>query len=428
MRLILPFACLVACIYAQEETDPNCTENECIVDVEEEFALNEFFESSKDDPMIAQVIASLNALLSQQDAMNITKSAAGEWCDDEITPDHPSFSELSEDCQLIANEKAALSEEMQSTFNEQNTAIEGLKRFVELKQLVAWLQPKDKRISRYCFYGCWCLPEGAHSFVAGEGRPVDAVDKACQQQWFCYECAKEEFRGIFDRKEKHCNPDKARYAFKFKYDKKHPAHYDKRRIVCKDEWKVPMDTKWKWRRNCAKAICECDKGLAIRLYKSWKAWDKSRHRIWSQSVNECKQVEECNYIENYDIQHKPNPSFNPNASKQDHDKWDRCIKRGCLFIVKRRCLKCDDKKRDEDCGETSPSELFCCGLFEDDGGRVRMRDHDGVFGCCDHDTGATGNANKNGLVLPWSGNYYNKITHCCIEGTVSECPNPPSTP
>merc|ERR1712151_216000 len=147
-----------------------------------------------------------------------------------------------------------------------------LKRFTELKQLVAWMQPKDKRISRYCFYGCWCLPEGAHSFVAGEGRPVDAVDKACQGQWFCYMCAKEEFRGIFDTQPKQCNPDHARYSFKFKYDKQHPAHYDKRRIICKDEWKVPMDTKYKWKKNCAKAVCECDKGLAIRLYKTWKAW------------------------------------------------------------------------------------------------------------------------------------------------------------
>merc|ERR1719219_3329905 len=165
-----------------------------------------------------------------------------------------------------------------------------MKRFVELKQLVSWLQPKDKRISRYCFYGCWCLPEGAHSFVAGEGRPVDLVDKACQYLWFCYTCAKQEFRGVFLGKSKECTPDKQKYTFRFRYDRAHPAHYEKRDIICKDTFYHPMNTKDKWKSNCARAICECDRGLAKRLWRAWTHWDKSRHRIWSQKVMSCKQL------------------------------------------------------------------------------------------------------------------------------------------
>merc|ERR1712110_950600 len=89
-------------------------------------------------------------------------------------------------------------------------AVVGMKRFVDLKKLVSWMQPYDKRISRYCMYGCWCLPEGAHGFVAGVGKPVDNVDKACMYLWFCYTCAKEDFGT--------CNPNLRRYSYKFTWN------------------------------------------------------------------------------------------------------------------------------------------------------------------------------------------------------------------
>jgi hypothetical protein len=270
---------------------------------------------------------------------------------------------------------------------------QGIKRFVELKQLVSFMQPKDKRISRYCFYGCWCLPEGAHSFVAGEGRPVDLVDKACQYLWFCYTCAKQEFRGTFTGRYKECTPDKQKYKFKYDMDKSRPGRYDLRDIRCTDKWYHPMDTKNKWKSNCAKAICECDRGLAKRLYRSYTKWDKSRHRIWSQKVTSCTQLTNCYAM--------------PDSTIEERDEREACIKRGCLFVVKRRCLTGNND------GYAVDHAQICCGKYEDDGGRMEQRDHGGTHACCNHDEGT---GFRKGY--PWAGAWYNVITNCCSNGKV----------
>lgn len=261
-----------------------------------------------------------------------------------------------------------------------------LKRFTELKQLVAWMQPKDKRISRFCFYGCWCLPEGAHSFVAGEGRPVDASDKACQQLWFCYTCAKQEFRGVFNNKVKNCKPEYTRYSFKLRFKRKAKNDYSQRNIICRDRWSKTMTNVVQWKANCARAICECDRGLAMRLYRSYQTWDKSRHRIWSQKVTNCKQLDDCKLL----------PA---GAEKQ------ACIKRGCLFIVRYRCLTGGSGGNDKD------HNMECCGQYNDDGGRQEMRDHGGIKACCSQAQGS-----GSGQKLPWYGSWYNTITHCCVDG------------
>jgi len=331
-----------------------------------EFATDEFLAGIGDDPMLQNVLAEMNSLEAYLESEGITRS---------INPDG-TVSEASNDGVQAAD------------------TLSGLKRFVELKQLVSWLQPKDKRISRYCFYGCWCLPEGAHSFVAGEGRPVDLVDKACQYLWFCYTCAKQEFRGVFMGKTKECIPDKQKYDFRLKLDKAHPQHYDKRDIICRDSFYNPMNTKDKWKSNCAKAICECDRGLAKRLWRAWTHWDKSRHRIWSQKVTSCKQLSDC-------------------ANIVDVNERAACVKRGCLFIVKRRCLNGVSPGYSPDHAE------ICCGLYSDEGGRMEMRDHGGTHACCNHDQG-TGN----GKAYPWSGNWYNTITHCCTNGKVYSAASP----
>lgn len=154
-----------------------------------------------------------------------------------------------------------------------------------------------------------------------------------------------------------------------------------------------MNNKEKWKSNCARAICECDRGLSMRLYRSWKHWDKSRHRIWSQKVTSCKQLDDCDLL--------------PNSTDAQKAEKAACVKRGCLFIVKRRCLN----------GDTGDSfvdhDLICCGVFEDEGGRIEMRDHGGTHACCNHDVG-TGNGDG----FPWNGNWYNTISHCCLNGKV----------
>ena len=35
------------------------------------------------------------------------------------------------------------------------------RKFRNLKILVLWMQ-ESKRFGRYCYYGCYCLPEGSH--------------------------------------------------------------------------------------------------------------------------------------------------------------------------------------------------------------------------------------------------------------------------
>jgi len=358
------------------------------------FTMDEFLEGINDDAMLTTVLHDLNEVSSyihQQKKAISAYNANGNKTEG-----------LANAGRMMGPGGQMMmlgSPEQESSLNNAMETEVQLKRFVELKQLVSWLQPKDKRISRYCFYGCWCLPEGAHSFVAGEGRPVDLVDKACQYLWFCYTCAKQEMTGVFSGKQRICNPTTVKYTFRFKYDKKKPRYYPGRDILCKDKFYHPMNTKDKWKSNCAKAICECDRGLAMRLYKAWKHWDKSRHRIWSQKVTSCPQLDACQNL--------------PTATVAQRNEKNSCLKRGCLFVVKRRCLNGDNGNTFVD------HEQICCGKYTDDGSRFEMRDHGGTHACCNHDKG-TGNEDG----LPWQGTWFNTITGCCPNGKVEAAGGP----
>lgn len=66
------------------------------------------------------------------------------------------------------------------------------RKFRNLKILVLWLQ-KDQRFGRFCYYGCYCLPEGSHDIAAGGyGKPLDAIDRACFDFKQCYRCLLDE--------------------------------------------------------------------------------------------------------------------------------------------------------------------------------------------------------------------------------------------
>lgn len=358
-----------------------------------EFITEEFLGGITDDSMMKEILAEM----SQYDRILankcIHKNNKGEFFQDfeiEGCEGQLSRSEGNSTMPTVAD--------MQNAEENNNQ----LRRFVELKQLVSWLQPKDKRISRYCFYGCWCLPEGAHSFIAGEGHPVDLVDRACQLFWFCYQCAKQEMTANVGGKQRTCDPEKTKYTFRFKYNKNQPNNYKDRDIVCKDNWYNPMDNREKWKSNCAKAFCECDRGIAIRLYKSWKHWDKSRHRIWSQRVTQCPRKTNC---ENMPIV----------TAKQRADR-EACLKSGCLFIVSERCLYGAGGANTEDV------DPICCGIYEDDGSRWEMRAKGDRYACCNHDQG-----NGYGDKLPWNGKWYNTITHCCGDGQVHDVGGPGSS-
>merc|ERR1711881_230656 len=92
----------------------------------------------------------------------------------------------------------------------------------------------------------------------------------------------------------------------------------------------------------------------------------------------------------------------------DKEKEDRrkCIKRGCLFVVKYRCLDGSNDNYAVD------HEQMCCGTYENDGGRMEMRDHGGTHACCNWKDRTSGEN------WPWNGNWYNTITHECEDGRV----------
>jgi len=249
--------------------------------------------------------------------------------------------------------------------NETMATMNTLKRFIDLKALVAWMQPFDKRISRYCMYGCWCLPEGAHGFVAGIGKPVDLVDKACMQLFQCYECAREAFNGYTSAGVEHiCDPNTRSYA-RYLYHGSDPTNYEERGINCINPFSLPNSNHANRKVNCARAVCECDKWFAYALYKYESFWSKSRHRIWSRSTP------------------------------------------GGQFVVQDECKFCEGSSCGQD--HTDHDEM-CCGDFTK-GTRFPVRTHGGAMDCCT-DAAAGG--------FSWTGVHYNTLTSCCVTSTVTQ--------
>ena len=66
---------------------------------------------------------------------------------------------------------------MGDKFGDRNLSDLQIRKFRNLKILVLWLQ-KEQKFGRYCFYGCYCLPEGSHNIAAGGyGKPLDKIDE-----------------------------------------------------------------------------------------------------------------------------------------------------------------------------------------------------------------------------------------------------------
>merc|ERR1712203_1254500 len=54
-----------------------------------------------------------------------------------------------------------------------------IRKFRQLKIMVLWYQ-NEQKFGRYCYYGCYCLPEGSHDIASGGyGKPLDEIDQAC---------------------------------------------------------------------------------------------------------------------------------------------------------------------------------------------------------------------------------------------------------
>jgi len=149
-----------------------------------------------------------------------------------------------------------------------SSALTSARKLKQLKVLILWLQP-EHRFARYCFYGCWCLPDNDHKlFTVGYGKPVDNVDASCKRQSQCYDCAQ------IDHGDRVCDANTQSYKFKLHYDPADPNNHMKKSIECLDEPSNKPGSKG----SCKRSICECDKKLSEDLREHFSEWYEGHHQ------------------------------------------------------------------------------------------------------------------------------------------------------
>jgi hypothetical protein len=142
-----------------------------------------------------------------------------------------------------------------------------LRRFKNLKAMVMSLQPPEVVVfGRYCYYGCWCLPQGQHNLASGYGSPVDAIDAVCKEFALCYKCLDIDFGGA-------CNPEKRGY--KWKKIKELTAPFDAYDVQCMNDHTIGPS------HRCARYTCECDRILAVGLAEVYAVWNITFHARWT---------------------------------------------------------------------------------------------------------------------------------------------------
>merc|ERR1712176_1306105 len=136
---------------------------------------------------------------------------------------------------------------------------EFIQRFLQLKYAILFLQ-KHKKFGRYCFYGCWCLPNGSSDLGFGTGPPIDDIDRSCREFATCYNCLYNTEIG------RGCDEDRpGRYTIKGRMDP-----------VTKQKYLMCMDPPG----SCKRMRCECDKNLAEKLQEYESQWNIQNHRRW----------------------------------------------------------------------------------------------------------------------------------------------------
>lgn len=153
------------------------------------------------------------------------------------------------------------------------------RKLKQLKMLVLWLQP-EHRFARYCYYGCWCLPDEDHKdYTPRYGKPVDNIDSSCKRQAQCYDCAKMEFGD-------ECESSDVGYKYALHSDPNDPDNHWKNSISCLDDPK-------KKGKACKRAVCECDKRLSEELRENFGFWVQGHHQTQGDfDTAEC-QIEHC---------------------------------------------------------------------------------------------------------------------------------------
>jgi len=135
------------------------------------------------------------------------------------------------------------------------------RKFRQLKLMVIFLQ-KEPGFGKFCYYGCYCLPEGAHDLSGGGyGEPVDRIDRTCKQFNQCYSCAKLG-NGQLEGTSEECIGEYTKYRFKMIEDEE----TGEKSIMCRNK-----------PGTCARHICECDKRMAEDLSRYEDDWDVTYH-------------------------------------------------------------------------------------------------------------------------------------------------------
>lgn len=129
--------------------------------------------------------------------------------------------------------------------------------FRRLKIAVLFLQNQPK-FGKYSHYGCYCLPDGDTNIAkAGYGKPLDEIDRACQDFKNCYRC-------LADEHDKDCDGQSLGYGL----DLVEIAGTGEKRLECTNN-----------PGSCRHNICQCDKALAEKLSALENDWDESLHHI-----------------------------------------------------------------------------------------------------------------------------------------------------
>lgn len=176
-------------------------------------------------------------------------------------------------------------------------ALHILRKFKNLKAMVMTLQPVNVTVfGRYCYYGCWCLPNGMHNLAAGYGAPADQIDEVCREFAHCYKCLTLDFGGTCDPEERAYRWGRVRDGDGIVVD-----------LRCKDcddtdESSTQHIDNCGPTHRCKRYACECDRVLAVGLSQTHWYWNESHHSRWGdfnreeecyQPCEDCIPVDDC---------------------------------------------------------------------------------------------------------------------------------------
>jgi len=137
-----------------------------------------------------------------------------------------------------------------------------MRKFKHIASLIMYLQMVPI-LGKYVYYGCYCFTNAQYDLDAGYGKAVDEIDGSCKNFHQCYNCVKRDF--VIDKEQANCDGTSRSYRFRGFID---PVTNQKH-IECLND-----------PGSCKRAICECDKKLAMDLRENEFKWNIFNHQKW----------------------------------------------------------------------------------------------------------------------------------------------------